>query len=355
MTFTVKYRDRSGAVRETCIEAANRAECMAQCRKSGIAPLSLREGGAAKRRKSAKVDAGGGGGVRGVAVNGRHVVYALTLVGLLVVGFGVWSWVGRAPAKPSRPREPAKREKAKPKAAPAKQKETRGKGAVAAPVTNDAPVVLEPKTNWPHMWRGKVVKSIEKCYTNMGKEVVYFTTADGRTHCSERLAYKPVFENATDDLIAQALNTNPNAMMPPMPPMQGLDKEFLESLSKPIVINPDDSEEVRKMKESVIQARKDMKQMMDEGMSFNEVLQEHRKMANENVETRQQLMADVRQLVDAGESDEARKYLETVNPALEEMGLAPLDLPLSHEELMERRRENRRRLQEEAAAKANGK
>ena len=49
MTFTVTYRDKTGAKRETAIEAASRVECVAECRKRGISPLSIREGGYAGR------------------------------------------------------------------------------------------------------------------------------------------------------------------------------------------------------------------------------------------------------------------------------------------------------------------
>ena len=45
MTFTVTYRDQTGAKREEAIEAASRAACVAACRARGISPIAIREGG----------------------------------------------------------------------------------------------------------------------------------------------------------------------------------------------------------------------------------------------------------------------------------------------------------------------
>ena len=45
MTFTVKYRAIDGKMREECIEAASRSECVAKCKAQGIAPISVKEGG----------------------------------------------------------------------------------------------------------------------------------------------------------------------------------------------------------------------------------------------------------------------------------------------------------------------
>ena len=44
MTFTVIYREKSGAKAEVEIGAANRSECVAECKARGIAPAGIREG-----------------------------------------------------------------------------------------------------------------------------------------------------------------------------------------------------------------------------------------------------------------------------------------------------------------------
>ena len=54
MVFTVTYRAKDGALREERVDAANRAECVAECRKRGIAPTGIMEGGKSKGRDGAR-------------------------------------------------------------------------------------------------------------------------------------------------------------------------------------------------------------------------------------------------------------------------------------------------------------
>ena len=56
MTFTVTYRAKDGALREERVEAANRAECVAECRRRGIAPTKIAEGRSGKSAASPKGD-----------------------------------------------------------------------------------------------------------------------------------------------------------------------------------------------------------------------------------------------------------------------------------------------------------
>ena len=52
MTFTVTYRAKDGALREERVEAASRAECVAKCRRRGIAPTKIAEGRSGKSAAS---------------------------------------------------------------------------------------------------------------------------------------------------------------------------------------------------------------------------------------------------------------------------------------------------------------
>ena len=54
MVFTVTYRAKDGALREERVDAANRAECVAECRKRGISPTKIVEGGKSKGRDGAR-------------------------------------------------------------------------------------------------------------------------------------------------------------------------------------------------------------------------------------------------------------------------------------------------------------
>ena len=98
MTFTVTYRAKDGALREERVEAANRAECVAECRKRGIAPTGIKEGRSGKSAASPKGSRTGGAG-DSKRTTARWVAAAVLIA--VVVGGGVWWWSGRGVEKPT--------------------------------------------------------------------------------------------------------------------------------------------------------------------------------------------------------------------------------------------------------------
>ena len=188
-------------------------------------------------------------------------------------------------------------------------------------------------------------------HTNkLGKVVEKWIGADGKLHMSVRYARKPVFDNASDDQLAMAVAGNGTQAIAPIPMTATSEQEFLESLKKPIVIDDDDPENVKQIKAAVSEARAQMKQMIDSGMSYREALAEHQKLVNENVDTRNQCMAELKSLVEAGDREGAEHYLKTMNVALGQMGIPALTMPMSREELNAARQ--RRRKEMEAAKQA---
>ena len=80
MTFTVSYRGADGTIREERVEAANRTECIVQCRARGITPISVKEGwngrGEADRSHGREVK----GGSKAPSVVSRALLVAAALV-----------------------------------------------------------------------------------------------------------------------------------------------------------------------------------------------------------------------------------------------------------------------------------
>ena len=156
-----------------------------------------------------------------------------------------------------------------------------------------------------------------------------------------------VYKYSTDSLIAGAIQPPSGTIMPPLPPLRdGLDKVFLRSLNDPIEILDSDSPELRAQKEAVIVARAQIKEMMDQGMSFREVLQENRKLMMENAEIRRKAQDELNAIYESGDADGAKKYESVMNLALQQMGVEELDAPTTKEE----RREARHRKYEERRA-----
>lgn len=169
------------------------------------------------------------------------------------------------------------------------------------------------------LWRGKPVKTWN-VVTNGVRVEQLIVTADGLRY--KMIRELDVLPTGTDQLLAMALSDR-NGGGAPMPggDSKQLDKQFLESLKKPIVINPDDSEAVRNVKEAVAAAREEMAELLKSGRSFSEVLAEAKQVNKENHETRTKAMAEYNEILRSGDKEAAEQYLFKVNLALQQMGI----------------------------------
>lgn len=167
-------------------------------------------------------------------------------------------------------------------------------------------------------------------------------TADAQPAAAAKKEEKPktkrVFESGTDQLIAMVMSNPPGGQMPPLPDIgPGETKHFLESLKKPIEIDKDDSDHIKAIKELVQNTREEIVKLMEENpnMSFGDILQEHRKINNENVDIRGKTIAELQKIIDEGDIEGAKKFRTTMNFALQQMGIEEMDTPITAEEKAE--------------------
>ena len=355
MTFTVTHRDASGAVCLETVEAASRGDCFAQMKARGITPIGVKEGRSmsGKERKGyedslmpKERDGRFSAGAK-EKPGGKSVMAKVALVAALAVVVGGAWWMLRGDKGAARTERPVKADK------PAEVKVKRPAAVKAALLSTNAAVTVAATNEVKEAAKPKERHDTVSIHTNnMGKVVEKWIGADGKLHMSVRYARKPVFDNASDDQLAMAVGGEGTREIPPIPMAATSEQEFLESLKKPIEIAEDDPEEVKRLKQAVSEARAEMKALMDRGMSYREALAEHQRLVNENVDTRNQCMAELKSLVDAGDREGAEHYLKTMNVALEQMGIPALTMPMSREELNAARQ---RRKEEREAAKQGGK
>lgn len=140
---------------------------------------------------------------------------------------------------------------------------------------------------------------------------------------------------ATDQRIAMMMRAMDGQSTPPIPGMHRKSdgtKEFLKSLETPIVIEESDSDYIREHKQRLIEMRAAIKQAIDEGASFNEILKEQLKISKENSKIRNEAMRELRQITEQGDMEGAKKYLNVMNTAFGQMGIQEIEMPLSFEE-----------------------
>ncbi len=134
----------------------------------------------------------------------------------------------------------------------------------------------------------------------------------------------PVFSNASDQLLAMAVGGEPGVDIPPLPVGPGVEKDFMESLKRQIIINDDDPEDVKEIKRRVMEAREGLIEHVAKGGSVESALKEHEEVTRENNKVRNEIAAEYHELLAGGDAEGAKEYLETMNKAISQMGIEPI-------------------------------
>lgn len=197
--------------------------------------------------------------------------------------------------------------------------------------TNEPPVLKLPKPP-SYLPPDAVFTSVS---TNADKIIEVWTDSRGLTHRVRKNARKPIFTNRSDQMLATffAASESPGAMMPPLPSMsrESMDQAFADSLKQPIIINDDDTDRVKALKEFVLQARQEMFELIGQGMSVSEALETCHREANENAKLRNAAKNELVDLVRSGDANLAKQYMEESNKVFKDMGVVPLEWPSDDE------------------------
>ena len=110
---------------------------------------------------------------------------------------------------------------------------------------------------------------------------------------------------------------------------RGFRRKFLESLEQPELILETDSDDVRALKQAVIDAKADLKARMDAGEDVCEVMLQAYREAQEIGLYRENLKAEVSRLARdrALGEDEVKDFVAAANKMLSGRGAKPLTMP----------------------------
>lgn len=301
MTFTVTYREKGGAKAEVEIAAASRAECFAQCKARGIAPLGVRAGRS---------------GAPAASSNRRGLCLAATVLCAAVIGGGMWWWFSGGASATSRPavERPAavhggtRSEKPQRPAGRGRVFRAQGAAKVATnavpPEIGSADVFLEPKI------RGRLIE---------------MSPPPGM-----------IFTNAFENFIADILTAKPGERFLEVEVGDWFDEAFMEALKSPTDVLPDDSESVAATKRAVAEARASIAEHVRAGGSPRDVVLEARAELNKIADYRDQLQEGFHGLLLQEDDPEVlRMYVTEANDMLKEYGALPLDAPDDNESMAE--------------------
>ena len=304
MTFTVTYRAKDGALREERVEAASRAECVAECRRRGIAPVGIKEGRSGKSAAKGTSPRGGGSAAsskvsRGGTGDSKRTTarWVAVAVVVAVVGGGVLWWFGREKPQPAPVERPAKPKAAKPESKPAAKH--------AAPV--EAPKPKEPPKDEPkpvvtnfvnNVWRdekGRPHYQVARVIRPGQNTVI-----NGKPWMPE----KPVFHHPSEVELDVLLSRKPGERIFGDVNWKAFERDLPLALAQKIDILPDDTPEVAERKRIVAEAKQELLEAIKAGENPMEILKTSRDEVNRLADLRDNLLSKVAELKQEGASEE---------------------------------------------------
>jgi len=141
-----------------------------------------------------------------------------------------------------------------------------------------------------------------------------------------------VFSNTADRKIASLLTLEPGEMLVGDPSSlfgRGFRRKFMESLERPELVLETDGEDVRALKQAVIDAKADLKARMDAGEDVCEVMLQAYREAQEIGLYRENLKSEVSRLVRdrALDEEDVKDFVAAANKMLSGRGAKPLTMP----------------------------
>lgn len=150
----------------------------------------------------------------------------------------------------------------------------------------------------------------------------YWCYADGTFEAVER---KPVFDDPFEEQLVGL--ATPGATFVPSVLLNHSEEELREMLSRPVVINEDDSEEIAHKKETVAEMKKILSDYLQEGGAYSDFIREMHEYSKEERRLRSNGVAKAYELVERGDLEAAREFVESYNAILGENNFNPLKLP----------------------------
>ena len=355
MIFTIIYREKNGAKAEMRIEAANRTECMSECRRIGIVPVKIELRGP-KGHEAGRVRANDSWVIERNATlanhskslgarplnsetdkqAGRKIFTArfYLFVTIAAIAAMAWWWLGGrgATALPEKAPEKVRSGKfAPPSKLPVKPTVTNVPPPVEAPP-------LEPQQVDPNIRPTKVGETVNgyiKLPSGRLHKVRGVVTNDFRKATQGKYA---IFPHRCENEIACYLSLKPgDAIFGTMKYSGRFKDDFLKSLETPIVIEPDDPDDVKELKRNVREAKIQLKEALDRGEDIEQIMLDTRKELQDLARYKMDLTRTIYEMRrdKPMTTEELQDAVDAANKMLEAKGIAPMKFgPLVRQKML---------------------
>ena len=162
------------------------------------------------------------------------------------------------------------------------------------------------------------------------KTTLKVVDADGNEHV---VRSKPIFKSRADNMLWAAVRpggmpSGLNALRSRMRFQTGSDEAFLQALRKQdITIEPDDPPHVVNAKKMTIEVKQGIIAELDKGRTFDDIYKEICAETKKERLYERIAQEDMRKIAKERDAEAMRKYVEDMNPVMQEMGLKKLRLP----------------------------
>ncbi len=294
MTFSYKYRDKSGSMKVGTIEAATRKDAFAKLSARNISPVNLTEGSVVKEAPPPNPL------LRGLAAG----IIVVVLAGVVAWQMGIFTQKP-VPVKEQVVKEPApkktikkvKPKKSEPKAVSQKPKEK----------------AVEKKISFRDMTpEERLDMQIKRA---------------AETPLPAEPATNRAFRTGAEQLLSWVFQTNLGDMPPPLPQVSLYDEVHLEEiLNSPNPIREGDSERTIEAKKIVEIAKKELKDYIAKGGDITGFLDYYRGILVQAAEEYQQARKEVMRVI-REDPDIAEQFIDETNKVLGEKGIKPVMIP----------------------------
>ena len=306
MIFKVKFRGSDGSMREECLEAASRAECVAECRRRGIAPVGIVEGG--KRGRASTRAAGAGGDSMRTTARWAGIAAVIAVV----VGGGVWWWSGRCGTS-----APSEEEPGGGKSKPTSVRQFEGKEGPAPAKKSGTATDTAPHRGTRGTSKGIDSSTAEPQATNAQSAV-------------EGVPPEPqppsVFQSGTEQVLNMVFNCEVGALPAPLPRLSDVERKNIWNILKSrMEAKEDDSEATVDAKQMIDFAKKEMLEFIKQGGDPDDFLDFYHRELRKAHELREVFKRELENAVEERPEEAAAMYRK-MNEKLSESGIKRLTL-----------------------------
>ena len=253
---------------------------------------------------------------------------------VVVVGAGLAWWLVSRPASTEPAPEPAH---GKPAAKPSAPKPAKA-GATNAQAKAEKPAKPEPPPFQKRPGAMQLPDGRVLTFRPPKEGEFRIVHSHGSTYKCDHLGNweditpKPIFDNTFEETLV-GLATTGN-FIPGM--LMGIDyDDAIKMLTKPVVINPDDPEDVVEKKEAVAAAKEAILDYMKDGASLDDFVMEMRKQVVKERFIRGMALKEIVASLKEGRAQDAADMRDAANKMLENDNLRPMNLPAHIEQAIE--------------------